>query len=128
MYPITTITTSLLALIYLFLSVKVIGLRKFHKISIGAKENQLLERAMRAHGNFAEYVPLSILLIACSEVNRANTIFLAILAGMVVSGRLTHAYAFLYHKQHFTPRTIGMILTFLAIIILAFLNLVLLFV
>ncbi|PWY56763.1 glutathione S-transferase [Legionella qingyii] len=123
MYPVTTISASLLALAYVYLSIYVVTLRRKHKISIGSKECNDLEKAIRAHGNFGEYVPLTLILLLCAEINKANWILLSILVFFFVLGRFFHAYAFLQEKHHFKFRVRGMTLTFGVIGCLSFLNL-----
>lgn len=124
MYHITTITASLLSLLYIIISLKIIKLRHQYKVSIGSGGNERLEMIIRAHGNFAEYVPIALILILCAEINQANIIILIILAFSLLLGRLFHAYAFVFNKQHFKFRAYGMILTFTTIIFLAFLNII----
>ncbi|CAM2886792.1 glutathione S-transferase [Legionella steigerwaltii] len=127
MYPITTITGSLLALAYIYLSLQVVTLRHRHKVSVGSKEFADLEMAIRAHGNFGEYVPFTLILLFCAEANKANWIVLVTLVFFFILGRIFHAYAFLKSKHHLKFRVRGMILTFIVMAFLSFLNLVLLF-
>ena len=56
------ITTILIVLLYFKLFKDVVRLRKSIKISVGHNESVKLERAIRAHANFNEYVPLSFFL------------------------------------------------------------------
>ena len=58
---------ALLALYYIYLSVNVIKIRKAEGISLGNGSNTALERATRAHGNFIEYVPISLILVFLLE-------------------------------------------------------------
>ncbi|KTC91110.1 MAPEG family protein [Fluoribacter dumoffii] len=126
MYPLTTLTASLFALAYIFLSIYVVSLRRKHKVIIGSKEFIDLEMAIRAHGNFAEYVPFTLILLFCAEANNANWILLLALILFFVIGRIFHAYAFLAEKHHLKFRVRGMILTFTVIACLSLLNLILL--
>lgn len=125
MYTITTVTASVLSIILIILSIKIVTLRKRYKISLGADGHEDLARAVRAHGNFAEYTPITLILILCAEANKANWVVLFILALFFILGRMFHAYAFIYNKQHFKFRTRGMILTFSILICLSILNLAL---
>ena len=65
---ITPLYASLLAIIFVVLSVRTILVRRAAGIAIGAGSDIRLERALRAHGNFAEYVPLALLLIYFLEI------------------------------------------------------------
>ncbi|HEY3305607.1 MAG TPA: MAPEG family protein [Candidatus Binatia bacterium] len=51
---------SLLALLFFFLSERVIWTRRQEQIPLGDRRNVRLQRAMRVHVNFAEYVPLAV--------------------------------------------------------------------
>jgi uncharacterized membrane protein YecN with MAPEG domain len=122
MYPITTLTASLLSIIFIIISIKTIKLRHQYKISLGASGHEDLERLIRAHGNFAEYTPISLILMLCAEANKANWIILFILALLFILGRAFHAYAFIFNKHHFKFRVRGMVLTFSVLICLSVLN------
>ena len=67
----TSIIASVLTIIFIKLSFAVIGLRRKNKVGLGNGGHDDLERAIRAQGNFAEYVPFGIILIACLELNGA---------------------------------------------------------
>lgn len=55
---ITSLYASLLALIYLFLSVRVVLSRTTHNVSLGTPEKVTeLTKKIRVHGNFSEYIP-----------------------------------------------------------------------
>ncbi|KTD40219.1 MAPEG family protein [Legionella parisiensis] len=127
MYPITTLTGSLLALGYIYLAFQVIKLRRKHKVAFGCKEFTDLEMAIRAHANFSEYIPLTLILLFCAEANQANWIVLLTLVFFFILGRIVHAYAFLKEKHHLECRIQGMTITFIVIVSLSLLNLGLLF-
>lgn len=125
MYIITTLTASLLTIIFIIISIKIIKLRHQYKISLGANGYEDLKRVIRAHGNFAEYTPITLILLLCAEANNANWIILFILALFFILGRVSHAYAFIFNKQHFKFRVRGMVLTFSVLLSLAALNIIL---
>src|SRR5690606_35232509 len=62
--PITLAFASLNALIFIFLSILVVRGRFKERVSVGAGGKTSLELKIRAHGNFAEYVPLALFLLA----------------------------------------------------------------
>jgi uncharacterized membrane protein YecN with MAPEG domain len=111
---------------FVAMSLKIVKLRHLHKVSLGAQGHEDLEKTIRAHGNFAEYTPIALILMLCAEVNKANWIILSILVFLFILGRILHAYAFIINKHHFKFRVRGMTLTFLTIVCLAVLNGVLL--
>ncbi len=59
---------ALLALLFMVLSVRVMRERGRARVAIGTGGNIALERRIRVHGNFAEYVPLALLLLAFMEL------------------------------------------------------------
>ena len=64
---VTPLFASIFALMYLYLSFGVIKFRLKHQVSLGTGEHSDLEKAMRTHGNFAEYVPLCLILLFLLE-------------------------------------------------------------
>ena len=68
---ITAFYASLLALLFILLSARVIAQRREAKVEIGHGESAQLLRRMRVHANFAEYVPFALLLMTLAESLRA---------------------------------------------------------
>jgi len=64
MLSITAFYAALLAVLFLVLSVRVIGWRRESRVEFGHGEDSELLRRMRVHANFAEYVPFTLLLMA----------------------------------------------------------------
>ena len=122
---ISATTAGLLALLYLVLSFRVIRLRGQNSISLGDGGNEALRRAIRGHGNFAEYAPIGVLLLLIAELQTANHILLTGLAAALLLGRIGHGYAFAFTANNPFLRMTGMILTFGAIVSLALTNLAL---
>ena len=54
---------AVLALLFVGLSVRTCLLRHKLRVAIGDAGNEVMLRVMRVHSNFAEYVPLNLLLI-----------------------------------------------------------------
>ena len=124
--PVTTILASVLAVVFLVLSLRVIRLRVEKKVAHGDGGDEELRRAIRGHANCAEYAPTGILLMLIAELQSVNMILLAILAAAFALGRLFHAYAFGFTAGNVFLRVRGMQLTFFTIAILAVLNIALL--
>ncbi len=123
MLIITSIVASVLTLLFVRLSFAVIKLRRENKVALGSGGHAELERAIRAQGNFAEYVPFGIVLIACLEINGAPW-WLAALPGIVlVIGRIIHAKGINEPPPNFGKRVMGMKFTFNTLIALVVLNL-----
>lgn len=121
--PITTIVTAILAVLFVVLSLKVIGRRRAAKVSLGDGGDDQLERRIRAQGNLAEYAPIGLLLILVAEAQSANQYLLGLAAIAFVIGRLLHGYALSYRDKAVRPRILGMQLTLFSILGLAALNL-----
>ena len=109
---------SLLALLYVILSVRTLLLRRKLKIDLGDAGNKQMLKAMRAHANFSEYVPLSILLIYFNEVQNLNAYLIHSLGLSLLIGRLSHAYGVSQIKENFFFRVFGMAMT-LSVLILS---------
>lgn len=119
----TSIIAAILTIIFVKLSFAVIGLRRKNKVGLGSGGHEDLERAIRAQGNFAEYVPFGLILIACLELNGAPW-WLVIIPGVtLVVGRLIHAKGIKEPPPNFSNRVLGMKFTFGTLISLVILNL-----
>lgn len=110
-FAITSLYAGLLGLLLLFLSALVVRSRIIHKVVLwdGGKIEVL--RAIRAHGNFVEYVPFALLLILLLELNGFEAWILHTLGLALVAGRVLHAHG-LYSSENVTKgRFIGTNLT-----------------
>jgi len=106
---------SLLAALYLFLSVRVIRMRRRERIAVGDGGNVRLRRAIRVHANFAEYVPLALILAAFVELQQFSPLIIHLLCLALIIGRVVHAYGVSQEKEDYRLRVVGMALTFGAI-------------
>ena len=123
MLLVTPIIAVALTIIFIKLSFAVIGLRRKNKVGLGSGGHEDLERAIRTQGNFAEYVPIGIILIACLELNGAPWWLVAIPGIALIVGRLIHAKGMNTPPPDFSKRVLGMKFTFFTLIALAALNL-----
>lgn len=123
--PITAFYASLLGICYLYLSFLVIGARRRHNVSLGDGGHEDLGRLARAHGNFSEYVPITLIMIACFEANAGQAWVVHALGSAILFGRVLHAYGLGKHAGVSWQRFAGMILTFLAMLVTAVGNLAL---
>jgi hypothetical protein len=98
MVPVTAFFAGLLTLIYLALTVGVIRGRYTHKVSLGDGGHSDMNRRIRAHANFAEYVPLALVLMALCELSGTSGKLLAALGALLVFGRMCHAYSLTIHE------------------------------
>ncbi|QWD63849.1 MAPEG family protein [Polynucleobacter sp. MWH-UH2A] len=123
MLLVTSIIASVLTIIFIKLSFAVIGLRRKNKVGLGSGGYEDLERAIRAQGNFAEYVPFGIILIAGLELNGAPSWLVVIPGIALIIGRLIHAKGINVPPPDFSKRVMGMKFTFGTLISLVALNL-----
>jgi uncharacterized membrane protein YecN with MAPEG domain len=123
MLIVTTIIACVLTAIFIKLSFAVIALRRKNKVGLGSGGYEDLERAIRAQGNFSEYIPIGIILLACLELNGAPWWLVAIPGIALIIGRLIHAMGINTPPPDFTKRVLGMKLTFGALISLLVFNL-----
>ena len=122
---ITAFYASLLALLFVFLSFRVIGWRRLVKVEIGHGDDNQLLRRMRMHANFAEYVPFTLLLMAMAESMTAPRPLIHLVGLLLIAGRLMHAYGLSQTPHILRYRVWGMMLTFFALSISALLCLLL---
>jgi uncharacterized protein len=97
---ITTLAAALLGLLFALLSIMVVVGRTTAKVDLGTGETPAaaasataatpLFVAVRSQANFAEYVPLSLLLIGLIEIHTGSTILVKSLAAALVLARLMH--------------------------------------
>ena len=103
---------ALLALLFIFLSLRVIRVRREERVALGDGGNVRLRRAMGVHANFAEYVPLALLLMAFIELNGLPGWLIHLLGVALLIGRLVHAYGVSQSNENYRFRVFGMMLTF----------------
>ena len=119
MKPIPTILplyAALLAIMFVVLSIRTIRQRRKLKIGLGDAGNKDMQRTMRVHANFAEYVPLCLLMIYWVEQSGVYAWFVHLLCLGLVAGRLSHAYGVSQLRENFRFRVTGMSLTFAVLI------------
>ncbi|OZB12838.1 MAG: hypothetical protein B7X55_13830 [Rhodobacterales bacterium 34-62-10] len=113
---VTSLYAGLLALLYLGISGWVVRVRVQQKVMSGDKGDPVMANAMRLHANFAEYVPLAVLLMLLAEMQGAPALAVHVLGAMLLLGRIMHALgmASLPHKSPL--RGGGALLTFLVLL------------
>ncbi|MCW8865547.1 MAG: MAPEG family protein [Colwellia sp.] len=119
---ITAFYASLLALLFLALSFNVIRLRLKLKVGVGDGGEKALTKAIRIHGNFAEYMPLALILLAGYELSGADSLWLHLLGSVLFIGRVLHALGLSQSIGTSKPRVIGTLSMFIVLLILAIAN------
>lgn len=110
---------ALLALLFVGLSIRTLRMRRQLGIAIGDAGNESMLRAMRVHSNFAEYVPLSLLLMYLVEVTGAPPLWVHGLGISVLLGRVSHAFGVSQTQENYVFRVAGMAMTFTPLIVSA---------
>jgi uncharacterized membrane protein YecN with MAPEG domain len=116
------LTTGVLGVIFFLLTVWVVNYRNKTKLMLGdgtgttLPDAQGLQIAVRAHANFAEFVPLVLLLLGAMAYEGANTTFFAVLCGALVIGRILHPIGIRNLKPN-APRAVGAMLTWIVLIV-----------
>jgi uncharacterized protein len=118
---VTPLYAGLLAFWFLLLTLRVVQERHDTKVSLGDGGNPTLQRRIRGHANFAEYVPLALLLLAILELSRFSLYVIHALGLMLLLGRLLHGYAFAFRTQFRFGTFWGVLLTVLVLAIEALL-------
>ena len=108
---ITPLYAALLALLFGALSIRTLLLRRRLRVAVGDAGDARLLRAMRVHANFAEYVPLCLLLVALCESQGTPAAWLHAMLTALLVGRLSHAYGVSQVDEPSGFRVIGMALT-----------------
>lgn len=118
---VTPLYAGILVLWFLVLSLRVIQNRRSAKVSLGDGGNTLLQRAIRGQANFAEYVPLALLLLAVLEMSRFSIYVIHALGMALLVARLLHGYALGFRAEFRFGRYWGAMLTFAVLFVEAIL-------
>ncbi len=121
MIKITLIYAAILSLIFIVLSLRVIKGRFKTKTSLGDGGNADLTAKIRTHGNFAEYIPLALILLMGVEYLEYPSVVVHSFGILLIFGRLIHAYGLSKVNVPSAGRPAGMITTFSIIFISAIL-------
>jgi hypothetical protein len=103
---------SILGLIFLSLSFNVSNTRRTTNIMLGSGGDRQLERRIRVQGNFAEYVPLALILLTFIELQRWPHALLHVLCIVLVAARLIHAYGVSQEPEDVRLRIVAVLATF----------------
>jgi len=119
---ITGFYAGILALIFIAASINIIKLRFRHKVGIGDGEVSELAKAIRGHANFAEFVPLALILMAIAEANNISSTMLHSCGALLVAGRVSHLIGLAKTKGSSIPRALGVFSTYGVILACAIAN------
>ena len=117
------ISASLLGFIFMGLSYRVVKLRRSEKIGIGTGGNESLSLAVRAHANFTEYVPITLILLFLLMRSANDATAAAVLAVLLVIARSLHAYGLSGSAGYSIGRFWGTLITWIVLFATSVLNL-----
>lgn len=114
---VTPLYAGALALWFLVLSMRVVAGRSGPAgPSLGDGGDPAMLRRIRGHANFAEYVPLVLVLMGLLELGGLPRWGLHAIGAVLLLGRLLHGYALSFSGNSPFGRTAGILLTFLALL------------
>ena len=123
--PLTSLFASLFTIFYLFLSFRIGYLRGSPVMKLIFRMDKKvpttkLDRNVRAHGNFSEYVPLFLILLYIFEsVDLVSFNYLLIICLVFSYGRVAHAICFSFYDHNPFLRISGMLCTYLSLALLS---------
>jgi uncharacterized membrane protein YecN with MAPEG domain len=123
----TAIYAAVLALIYAVLSAWVVVGRVGLRVHHGDGGHVQLNRRIRSHANFAEYVPLILLLVGLLEAGGAGRVTIHALLLPLVIARILHPIGMIAPEaspQQFALRGPSAVVTWLVLVIAAVLLLI----
>jgi len=118
---------SLLGLFAIYLSYMVVDARRSEKIGIGSGDNKLMERRIRVHSNFIEYLLPFAILFLVYELSGGNEWVLKISGAVFLIARIMHAQGLAKSAGTSFGRFYGTLFTWIIIIALSIANIIHLF-
>ena len=113
---VTPLYAGLLTIWFVILSARVVNLRR-RGIAFGDKGDVSVVRVVRAQANFAEYVPLALLMMGFLEASRYSIYVLHLLGVTLLVARLLHGFALSFGYPSRFGRVAGTALTFVVLLI-----------
>jgi uncharacterized protein len=122
---ITTLYASILGLMAALLTIQVIIKRVRLRVESGDGGKPAMAQAIRAHGNFTENVPFTLLLLACVESIGGVPFTIHILGILLIIARCLSALGLSQSLNPSLPRQAGASITILVMIMTSFYGLTL---
>jgi len=121
---VTALYAGLLGLMLIALGLRVAQRRLRLRIGLGTGENVEIERAVRVHGNFVEYVPFALILMAFYEAGGGPPAALHAAGIVLIIARIAHAAGLTGSSGRSPGRFGGTVATWLLIVALSVANVV----
>ena len=113
---ITAFYTGLAGLLMVALALGVVKARVGKRVSLGDGGEQVVLVAIRKFGNYIEYVPYYIIIMAVMELQSIEALYIHIFGVNLILARLLHIMGLKPVKKVSSPRVIGTSLTLLGIL------------
>jgi uncharacterized protein len=98
-WPVTSLVAAVFAAMLVVLSLAVTWRRVQVRSTHGDAGDSLLGKRIRAHGNFTEYAPMALVLLALLEAQAAPVLLVQVLAVVFVLSRGVHVIGMLYYRN-----------------------------
>lgn len=115
--PVSSFYIGINLLLTLLLAVLVVRARVQTKTDMGDGGNELMKKAIRAHGNNIEYVPMALLGIVTIDLMGVAPLWVHVLGVALTTGRTVHAMGIYESLGATGGRFIGTILTWAVMLI-----------
>lgn len=115
---ITTLYAAPLAVLFLLLWILTTKARAQANLSIGHADGSELHEWVRRHGNFTEWVPMVLILMALSELNGLGPVWLHAAGLLLLAGRILHPIGLHADRAVTIGRVVGNSGPFVAVVIL----------
>ncbi len=114
---VTGFYAGLMGLMMVVLILRVALRRRKYKVGLGDGGIADLGQAIRVHGNFAEMVPMLLILLSLLEMNQIGTVYLHIFGILLVLTRILHAHGITSSPNLSFGRKTGIMISFLLLIV-----------
>lgn len=114
---ITAFWTGLIGLLGVLLAINVVRNRLKLGVDIGDGGKDEMNRAVRVFGNFAEYVPLALVMIALLEMSGGTRWLIHALGAVLLAARLGHAWGLSSSSGRSLGRFVGTTATWIVIMV-----------
>ena len=118
--PVTTLAATIMGLLFLVLTIRVIRERQISDQS--EKSKTRIERRVRGHANFAEYTPMILILLGLAEAAGVHSLIVWAGAALLVVGRLLHGFTFAFTDHNPFGRGVGTLLTIVSLLVVTLAN------
>jgi uncharacterized protein len=119
MLPVTSLYAGLLALLIVFLALRVVAVRWHAKVGLGIGEGGGLEQRVRVHANAIENIPIALMLLLLLELGGLGGPWLHAFGVTLLVARILHAWGLSRRRGTSFGRFAGTLATWLTIIVMA---------